>query len=93
MEIVISLTEDEENLVNETIGQFTYFLRRELNEEELDRLYKVVFLRGTRNHYEISQSVILALGGFAPYDPEWRNFSQEESEGEEFENLPAIAEC
>lgn len=93
MEITIILDEDEEEMFEELLSQYCYFIQRELNEEELERLKKFVFVRGMRNHLEIWASSIFAMGGFRGSDFGWRNFSEEELEEDGWEESECISEC
>lgn len=95
MDIPLSLEEEwEEDLLNEVIAQYAYFLGREPNEKEVEKLYKTLFLQGVRNRFEIWNAAIFAMGGLNEYhDCSWKNYSMEEVEKEEFEDIPTITSC
>jgi hypothetical protein len=93
MEATIELDEFGESMLEELMGQYAYFLDRDPNEEEIKRFFRMLFLRSVRNHIEIGNSIAAYAGCGFPYDPGWRNFSQEEIDEEGFEGAPPISEC
>lgn len=94
MEITISLDENNEAISEELISQQCYYMQRDLNEEEVEKLIKTLFLRSLRNHLEIGFSIITAMGGMVEHGSDsWKNFSKEESEEEGFEEVVPFAMC
>jgi len=94
MEITVVLDGDEEDMFEELLSQYCYFLQRDMNEEEVERLKKLFFVRGMRNHLEIWASSIFALGGFRNVDCGWRNFSMDEANESDWEDgADCVSEC
>jgi len=92
MEITIPLDEYEEEMLGEVLSQYAYFLQREPNEEEVERVKKMLFVRALRDHLEIWASSIFAMGGFRN-DYGWRNFSMEEADEDDWESTEYVSEC
>ena len=97
MEIIISFEGEEEeslkSLEEELISQFAYFLGREPNEDEIDRLHKFIYVSALKNTLGNWLLAISASGGLAACDPDWRNFSQEEIDREGLKDANPIATC